>query len=368
LVLRRVEKAFVAHSALFSGEEFSWICENVQRLDDLLQPMGTPMDPRKVEKLRQRDLASFTEKWERVEQREDVRAFLCNEMDYPPLLREIGDPPQLLFVKGCFSFWHEVCQGRFSLGVVGSRKNTPYGRQVLETMVPDLVQMGICIVSGLAYGIDVLAHKVSLAAGGQAIGVLGCGVDVVYPPSHKKVFEAVCENGVLLSEHFPDTRPEKWFFPQRNRIVSGMSRGVLVVEAARKSGSLITARYALEQNREVFAVPGGIFSGQSQGTNWLIQQGAKLVTGAEDIREEFADALGMHPTTDAPGPEDVSPEERNVLQVLSLGENTFEGLCSQVGMQPSELNGLLTLLTLQGWIEQAGGKIVLLKEWNPDRT
>jgi len=215
---------------------------------------------------------------------EDIKQIKIESLDYPKLLKEIPDPPKTLYVKGSFSN-----KDKLAIGVVGTRNYTSYGKRVTENITGDLAEAGITIISGLAKGIDTWAHKTALERGGRTIAVLGSAVDSksLYPACNKKLAEKIARNGAVVSEYQPGTKSERWFFPQRNRIISGLSLGVLVVEAPEKSGALITAAQALEQNREVFAVPGPIYSQNSIGTNKLIQMGAKLVTCANDILEEL---------------------------------------------------------------------------------
>lgn len=206
------------------------------------------------------------------------------DKEYPPSLKEIYESPWILFARGDLSLLH-----RPALAIVGSRKTTYYGRMVTEKLVPDLVHEGWSIVSGLALGIDAVSHDSCLKAGGKTIGVLGSGIDTIYPKQNNHLYQKIMDKGLLLSEYPPGTTPLPAYFPQRNRIIAGLSYGVVVIEATKKSGSLITAHCALEQGREVFAIPGSIFDQQSVGTNLLIQQnGAKLVTHPKDILEELS--------------------------------------------------------------------------------
>ena len=203
--------------------------------------------------------------------------------NYPRLLKEIYDPPQQLYCLG-----ESKAREKFPLAVVGTRKISFYGRKTTEYLVNGLCQAGLTIVSGLALGVDGLAHQIALENGTKTIAVLGSGLDTVYPPAHKKLAKRIVDSGgALVSEYPPKTQPSKMTFPARNRIVAGISLGVLVIEAPMKSGALITARFALEQGREVFAVPGSIYSENSQGCNLLIKTGAKPVTKVEDILETF---------------------------------------------------------------------------------
>lgn len=212
----------------------------------------------------------------------NIATITIYDEQYPPLLKEIAQPPWILYGKGSVSLLLEN-----SIGIVGTRKPTPYGRRATQYLTERLVEAGWCVVSGMANGIDGLAHQASLKVGGKTIAVLGTGVDVVYPKNHRPLYEEMVQKGVVISEMPPGTKPHPGLFPQRNRIISGLSLGIVVVEAAQRSGSLITADYAMEQGREVFAVPGSIFSEQSQGTLHLIQQGAKCVQHEKDILEEF---------------------------------------------------------------------------------
>lgn len=202
---------------------------------------------------------------------------------YPPLLKEIYDPPWVLYCKGNISLLHSEKM----LAIVGTRTPTAYSRQCLEAFIPPLVKENFTIVSGLALGVDSLAHQITIRSKGKTIGVLGSGFCHMYPSKNISLFEHMAKEHCIITEYPRHVRPQKWHFPMRNRIISGLSKGVLIVEAKEKSGSLITADQALEQGRDVFAVPGTIFSKYSIGTNQLIQQGAKLVISAEDILCEW---------------------------------------------------------------------------------
>jgi DNA processing protein len=214
--------------------------------------------------------------------RNNTRAITIYDTGYPRYLKEIAQPPWILYIKG-----DPACLNRPLLAVVGTRQPSTYGLKIARTLSFELAQAGFGIVSGLAYGIDKAAHQGALQAQGITIAVLGSGVDVIYPKGHRQLYLDLICSGAVVSEYPLGTAPHPGLFPQRNRIISGLSLGTLVVEAARRSGSLITAAYSLEQNREVFAIPGPVTSDKSLGTNWLIQQGAKCVTSVEDILEEF---------------------------------------------------------------------------------
>ncbi|MBL7141619.1 DNA-protecting protein DprA [Patescibacteria group bacterium] len=205
------------------------------------------------------------------------------DKNYPELLREIYDPPQTLYVNGQLK-----AKEKYPLAVVGTRKVSLYGQKITRSLVRALSQAGFTIISGLALGVDGLAHQTTLDAGGKTIAVLGSSLDIIYPSSHQQLAQKIIKSkGAIVSEYEPKTRPSKWTFPARNRIVAGLSLGTLVVEAPKKSGALITARFALEQGREVFAVPGSVYNENSAGCNLLIKMGAKPVTKPEDILESF---------------------------------------------------------------------------------
>ena len=230
------------------------------------------------------------------------------DTEYPALLKEIFDPP------ACFFCWGNLPTAP-GIAVVGSRRSTSYGLRVAESMGKDLAAAGLTVISGAARGIDTAAHKGALATG-STVAVLGCGIDVAYPPENRALLAHIAENGAVISEYLPGTTPHPGNFPQRNRIISGMSRGTLVVEAPIKSGALITAELALSSGRDVFAVPSGIYAASSLGCLRLIQQGAKLVVSAEDILEEYGLKKTRRPSPTVGIPPDLTPEEAAVYRVL----------------------------------------------------
>lgn len=222
---------------------------------------------------------------------EQIRQYDTNEIhvislfdpQYPSLLKEIYQPPWALFAKGDLS----LLEKEPKLAVVGSRQATPYGQRAIRLLLPQLIDKGIVIVSGLAKGIDTLAHEATINNGGKTVAVIAGGLYHIYPKENMRLALQMMQNQLIISEYPPDTKPERWHFPVRNRIISGLSAGTLLIEAKQKSGSLITANYAVNEGREVFSLPGSIFNPFSNGTNELIQQGAKLVTKPEDILEEI---------------------------------------------------------------------------------
>lgn len=285
--------------------------------------------------------------------------------DYPPLLRQIADPPLALYTQGDASRL-----SHHAVAMVGTRRPSAYGSSVAHRLAGDLAQRQVVIVSGLARGIDSASHRGALEACGQTVAVLGSGLDVIYPRENKKLAEKVIENGVLVSEFPLGTPPVPENFPIRNRIISGLSLGVVIVEAAEYSGSLITARLALEQNREVFAVPGNITSPQSFGPNLLIKQGAKLVDQWLDVIEEFPASIRMQlfPTGKAsekaalesnatlPFAESLSGDQKAVFGALRVDEALFvDAICGSVALpQPRVLTALLGL-EMGGLVKQLPG-------------
>ncbi|HME01186.1 MAG TPA: DNA-processing protein DprA [Terriglobia bacterium] len=293
---------------------------------------------------------------------------------YPPLLKQIADPPLALYVRGDVEALAE-----YAVAMVGTRRPTAYGSSVAHRLAADLAQRRLTIVSGLARGIDSACHRGALEAKGRTVAVLGSGLDVLYPRENKNLADRIAESGAVISEFPLGTSPAPENFPIRNRIISGVALGVVIVEAAEYSGSLITARLALEQNREVFAVPGNVTSAQSFGPNHLIKQGAKLVDQWIDVIEEFpasvrerllppvgapADALDQ--TAPGGGPslfeQSLTPEQKLVFEALRLDEALFvDSICGAVSLsQPRVLTALLHL-EMNGLIRQLPGKNFIRK-------
>lgn len=272
--------------------------------------------------------------------------------DYPRLLRHIHDPPPVLYVYGTLQ------ADFFPLAVVGSRNATPYGRRVTERLSGDLAELGFTVVSGMAAGIDTAAHRGTIAKGGRTVAVLGCGLDTIYPAQNKRLFHRIAERGAVITEFPFKTRPEPHHFPIRNRIISGMSLGTVIVEASQRSGSLITARLAAEQGREVFAVPGSVTSFKSMGTHYLIKQGAKLVEHANDILDELG-PIQVEPGDSKPKETHVqlSLEEETVLRELSPYPMHIDRLIRRLPFPPARVAGLLIQLELKGLVMQSPGKL-----------
>ncbi len=310
----------------------------------------------------------------RAIERAGAHVLTLDDPDYPELLRHISDPPTLLYVRGRLTR-----TDRLAVAIVGTRGATTYGKTIAGEFAAALAGRGITIVSGLARGIDSTAHRAALDSGGRTIAVLPCGIDRIYPSEHRDLAEAIAERGALITELPIGEPPERRHFAPRNRIVSGLCLGVLVVEASEKSGALITADRALEQGREVFAVPGNVHSPASLGANALIQAGAKMTTRAEDILEELRlDGLparpvpavpprrpaGVSAVDSAPTPEpaptlsEAAPEttqtETLVLRHLSAGASHVDDLAQRSGLPVRHVSGALTTLELKGLVRQVG--------------
>lgn len=279
-----------------------------------------------------------------------TRKIALQDKEYPAILKEIHDPPKELYIKG------EITnQDKVAIAIVGTRKFTQYGKQVAYDISGNLAKLGITIVSGLARGIDAFAHEAALESGGRTIAVLGSGLDreSFFPSSNWSLSEKIAKQGAVITEYPFGTRGTNFTFPQRNRIVSGLSLGVVVIEAPEESGALITASLALEQNREVFAVPGNIYENNSQGTNKLIKMGAKLVTGIEDVLEE----LNLTHLLSAEKKINYKPEnkeEKIVLSLLSIKPVHIDEIIKQSKMPASSVNSTLMILELKKVVKNLG--------------
>ena len=276
------------------------------------------------------------------------------DAEYPALLKNMPDPPLTLYVRGTLTQ-----EDALALAVVGTRKATGYGRDAAAHFSRHLAQQGVTIVSGLAHGIDAAAHRGALEAGGRTLAVMGCGIDRVYPPDHAELARQIAQHGAVISEFPVGSKPEARHFPRRNRIISGLSLGVLIVEAPEQSGAMITATLAAEQGRDVFAVPGSIFSAASSGTNRLIQDGAKLVISVEDILEELnivrrkVEARVLTKQI-APAGAAAGEPEAALLRFLSAEPLPVDELVRRSSLPTAEVLGTLTLLELQGYVEDDG--------------
>ncbi len=284
----------------------------------------------------------------------NIRVIGFQDPLYPPSLKTIFDPPFLLYVKGKLKK-----EESDALAIVGTRRPTTYGKLIARKLARDLAREGVTIVSGMARGIDTAAHQGTLEVGGRTIAVLGSGVNVIYPPENKKLVEEIIKRGAVISEYPLGAEPDAPHFPQRNRIISGLAKGVLVVEAPSRSGALITADFALEQGREVFAIPGNITSPNSQGVNRLIKEGAKLVECTEDILEELNFSSLSKKEKKALDEEIPSlfSEERKVFELLGGEPLHIDSVVSKSGLPASKVGGLLMKLQIKGLARELPGKL-----------
>ena len=296
-------------------------------------------------------------------ERAGMKAVTLGSPAYPPMLAQIADPPPVLYMRGGIGE-----EDLYAIGIVGTRTPTPYGLAQAENLAAELASKGFTIVSGLARGIDTAAHMGALKAGGRSIGVMGSGLDVPYPRENVLLMGRLAASGAVISELPPGAAPNRENFPRRNRIISALSLGVLVVEAGKGSGSLITAGCALEQGKEVFSMPGNISSAVSHGTNELIKKGARVVTGADDIIEELAPVLKGFLKLDAKKKEaqsaapaqpvcpSLSPDERLVIGALGPAARHIDEIAREVGFDAPRIMGVLLTLELKGVVRQGAGK------------
>jgi len=311
--------------------------------------LAAGLDAKNVEGLAaRRGRIDVAREMERVERAEATLVTL-EVGTFPPLLRHVADAPPLLYVKGDLRPTDEL-----ALAVVGTRRASVYGKQACEQIIGEVAGRGVSIVSGLARGIDAVAHRVALGAGGRTVAVVGSGVDVVYPPEHAGLAREIAANGAIVSEYPLGTQPEAGNFPPRNRIISGMSRATLVVETGETSGALITADFAAEQGRDVLAIPGSILAPGCVGTNRLIQQGAKLVQDANDIFDELNVAtIGQQLEFRALSPDD--PIERSLLDVLSGEPAHIDEIVRRLELPVATVSSALALLEFKGMARHVGG-------------
>jgi DNA processing protein len=294
-------------------------------------------------------------------EKQQVKACTYHDTEYPARLKEIYDYPPLIYMKGQIMPQDEWC-----IAVVGTRRATIYGRQVAEELVTGLARNNITIVSGLARGIDTVAHRCTLEARGRTIAIFACGLDTVYPGENLNLARSIINQGALISEYPLGTKPRPDYFPRRNRIMSGMSLGVLVIEADEASGAIITAHMALEQNREVFAVPGSILSPMSRGTNSLIQEGAKLVRDCTDILEELNLTVNVHQMEMKETPA-TSETEKVLLKELSSEPVHIDQICRQSGLPISTVSSNLAMMELKGLVRQISSmNYVIVRESKQD--
>ncbi len=281
-----------------------------------------------------------------------------DEATYPQALLELPDPPSVLFIDG------EVTAGdQFSVAIVGTRHATIYGRQQAERLAYGLAKAGVTVISGMARGIDTAAHQGALDAGGRTIAVFGCGLGHIYPPENEGVAKAIAAHGALVSEHSPETPPRAGLFPQRNRIISGLAHATLVIEAPERSGSLITARMAMEQGREVLALPGNVTSRSSQGSNLLIRDGAKLIRNVDDILECLGPLPHSVPTEEGreirrPAEVLLNDQERLVLDQIQCEATSLDRIVEQTQLPVQRVLATISVLEMRKLIRRLSGQYV----------
>lgn len=295
-----------------------------------------------------RDIEKIDRYLKKVQENE-IKVYTMEEEAYPENLRNIFDPPPIIYVKGDLKK-----EDNLALGIVGSRKASEYGLKASEKIAEALAKLGITIISGMALGIDSAAHRGAIKAKGRTIAVFGCGLCNVYPTSNMNLYREILKNGAVISEYPIGEKAFPEHFPARNRIISGLSKGILVVEAGLKSGSLITTDFALEQGRDVFAIPGNIFSSNSKGTNNMIKNGAKLVDCIEDILEEWNLApINEHLPVDN---SELSSDEKAILNYFERGNFSIDELIECSKMAPNKIMAILTIMEINGLVQQISGR------------
>jgi len=281
----------------------------------------------------------------------EIKTLTPDMSEYPDLLRVIKNPPKKLYYTGNLG----VLSG-INVSVVGSRTTNTYGRAIADAIARQLVEKDVCGISGMARGIDACVHKAALAAGGRTAAVLGCGLDICYPPENRRLMEEIAEKGILLTEYEPGTKASRFNFPNRNRIISGISRMTVVIQARNRSGSLITAELAAEQGREVMAVPGNIDSQYTLGSNKLIKEGAIPVISVTDV----LDALGLNTATEEEAKSKLSTTEFEVFSILKEnGEMSIDEVCAKLGRTPAYINPIIAVMEMKGFTFSEMGKIFL---------
>lgn len=286
--------------------------------------------------------------WERIEA-QGIKILTWQDEAYPQRLKEIDQPPPVLYIRGEY-----LPDDLFAVAIVGTRRVTPYGRQITEELSSFLAANGLTVISGLARGVDAIAHQSALKAGGRSIAVLGSGVDKIYPPEHRGLAEQMMKRGAIVSDYAPGTPPDASNFPPRNRIISGLSLAVVVIEAGETSGALITAEFAAEQGREVFAVPGSILAPQSKGTNKLIQKGALPLLSVNDLMQALdITRVGKQKAARRIMPGDAT--EAKLLSVLGSEPLHVDAIRNQAELPIEKVSAALALMELKGMVRQVGG-------------
>ncbi|MBI2052286.1 MAG: DNA-protecting protein DprA [Candidatus Sungbacteria bacterium] len=307
------------------------------------------------EALEKRETTDPKAEWAKLEKL-NIKTISFFEKSYPKLLKETGSPPTLLYLKGCADLLKEKC-----LAVVGTRTPSSYGRAAVEMLVPKIAAAGLTVVSGLAQGVDALTHLATLKAGGKTIGVLGCGLDQIYPKMNEPIAkEMLAKNNLIVSEYPVGTPALRQNFPARNRIIAGLSLGTLVIESKADGGALITAKQALEANREVFALPGPITYPTAAGTNKLIQEGAKVILTAEDILQELNLKVLTGEEKIKVNLDKLSADEKNMVSLIQKEPAHIDKIIQITKLKPHVVSSTLTGLELKGFIKNTGGQIYTL--------
>ncbi len=283
-------------------------------------------------------------------------AYAQEDEGYPPLLRDLG--PEAPFLLYCIG--NVIPNQQKTIAIVGTRRNSRYGAEVAQKLAKDLAQADVCVVSGMADGIDAFAHKGAIEGGGATVAVLGCGVDIAYPSANRALYWEIQKHGAVVSEYFPGSKPLAYHFPARNRIISGMSHGVLLVECPEHSGAMITARLCIEQGRELFVVPGNITSAQAEGSNTLLIGGASPVLNAEDILNRFEWVPSFSKKAERSQSVELSQMDKLICDKLGQGDLRLEELSNACSLSASELLGHLTLMEIRGIIKQLPGQLFAL--------
>jgi DNA processing protein len=319
------------------------------RASKWLEEFPKPEDILEKFRLKEKDLLTLAERELERAEKAGIKILFLKDPAFPEDLKLIPYPPLFLYVKG-------ELNDLTKFAVVGSRKPSPYGKEVARYFAEILSKAGLCLVSGLARGIDTIVHRVCVEKGHATIAVLGSGLDVIYPAENKDLFKRIVETGGAIISEFPlGTKPKRENFPRRNRIISGLSKGILVIEAGERSGTLITARWAQEQGKEVFSIPGNIFSEQSKGTNFLLKEGAIPVTHPLEILHYLG--LDSEKTLSEEKPDiEITEEEKTILEILSLGPTHFEELAEKTKLSPPLLLQILTELEFKNLIKSLPGK------------
>ena len=332
-------QALIQH---FGDLEVAW---NAPPIDLARAGLGLKVIERILQARKSVDLDKL---WAKIEA-QGIKILTWEDEAYPQRLKEIDQPPPVLYIRGDY-----LPDDLFAVAIVGTRRVTAYGRQIAEELAAYLASNGITVVSGLARGVDAIAHQTVLKAGGRTIGVLGSGVDKIYPPEHRGLAEKMMESGAIISDYAPGTPPDASNFPPRNRIISGLSLAVVVIEAGETSGALITAEFAAEQGREVFAVPGSILAPQSKGTNKLIQNGALPLLSVNDLMQ----ALDLTRMSEQKAARRIIPAdetEARLMKVLSEEPLHVDEIRNQTELPIEKVSATLALMELKGMVRQVGG-------------